>query len=166
MRTFRTVSRAHSSSKSLVMRPFLSLKLPFNWIIIVCQHISTKTSAQFTWINGIAGDNIEAEHLFSLKFFRRSWRPLRRDRHRLPVFLSISTRQLANSLHFGPEKRIRPVRTEQATRSEFSSQLNILDWESRRVGPTGSLGRAWAGPQLARGYGAEQATQVRVLYWH
>ena len=62
-------------------------------------------------------------------------------RHTLPVFLRItpdselnqSAWQTAYSMLFGPDIRIRPVRTEQATRSDCSSQHDILGRESRRV---------------------------------
>ena len=60
-------------------------------------------------------------------------------RHTPPVFLRItpelnqSAWQTADTMLFGPDKRIRPVRTEQATRSDCSSQHDILGRESRRV---------------------------------
>ena len=58
-----------------------------------------------------------------------------------PVFLLITSEfrvnsawQKAKSLLFGPEKKIRPVRTEDATLSDCSSQLDNLGLESPWLG--------------------------------
>ena len=61
-----------------------------------------------------------------------------RESHPLSVLLQITSEfnqrpsawQTANSFLFRPEKKIRPVLTEQATRSECLSWPNIFDLES------------------------------------
>ena len=73
--------------------------------------------------------------------FRRSQRPLRADRHTLPVFLWITSEfnqsawQTANSLLFRPKKWIRPVRTKQATR--VSVRLGLTFWIGKVDGLAG-----------------------------
>ena len=134
MRTFRMVSQAHSSSKSLCNRHFLSLKLPFNWAIIVCQHIDQhkcKNICSFQlnqWHYQQFHQLDSQQHIsFLWNAFLQSLSWLWGHHHTLPVFPQImsdfnqSSWQSASSLLLIPEKRIRPVWIEQAIWSDSMS---------------------------------------------